>query len=123
MSHNCYFETQPGTRRVRTIISCVSVHYPQTSIICFPQTGCWHFVQQGFTLVMKSITDICPSHILGVSSLTRGCSSLSLFELFRCLDRPPLAYMITPFFYKQSIFDPHPENCLSFSKKSPPKIV
>ena len=29
----------------------------------------------------------------------------------------------TPFFYKQSIFDPCPENCLSFSKKSPPKIV
>ena len=28
----------------------------------------------------------------------------------------------TPFFYKQSIFDPRPENCLSFSKKSPPKI-
>ena len=29
----------------------------------------------------------------------------------------------TPFFNKQSIFDPRPENCLSFSKKSPPKIV
>ena len=27
------------------------------------------------------------------------------------------------FFYKQSIFDPRPENCLSFSKKSAPKIV
>ena len=27
------------------------------------------------------------------------------------------------FFYKQSIFDPRPENCLSFSKKLPPKIV
>ena len=27
------------------------------------------------------------------------------------------------FFYKQSIFDPHPENCLSFSKKSTQKIV
>ena len=27
------------------------------------------------------------------------------------------------FFYKQSIFDPHPQNCLSFSKKSPQKIV
>ena len=27
------------------------------------------------------------------------------------------------FFYKQSIFDPHPENCLSFSKKPPQKIV
>ena len=27
------------------------------------------------------------------------------------------------FFYKQSIFDPRPENCLIFSKKSPPKIV
>ena len=30
----------------------------------------------------------------------------------------------TPFlFYKQSIFDHHPKNCLSFSKKLPPKIV
>ena len=28
-----------------------------------------------------------------------------------------------PFCYKQSIFDPRPENCLSFSKKLPPKIV
>ena len=27
------------------------------------------------------------------------------------------------FFYKQSIFDPRPKNCLSFSKKSPQKIV
>ena len=27
------------------------------------------------------------------------------------------------FFYKQSIFDPRPKNCWSFSKKSPPKIV
>ena len=26
-------------------------------------------------------------------------------------------------FYKQSIFDPRPENCLKFSKKSPPKFV
>ena len=30
---------------------------------------------------------------------------------------------ITSFFYKQSIFDHRPENCLSFSKKSPQKIV
>ena len=29
----------------------------------------------------------------------------------------------TSFFYKQSIFDPRPENCLSFSKKSAQKIV
>ena len=27
------------------------------------------------------------------------------------------------FFYKQSIFDPRPEKCLSFSKKLPQKIV
>ena len=26
-------------------------------------------------------------------------------------------------FYKQSIFDPRPENCLSFSKKPPQKII
>ena len=28
----------------------------------------------------------------------------------------------TPFFYKQSIFDPRPENCLNFFKKSPKKL-
>ena len=28
----------------------------------------------------------------------------------------------TPFFYKQSIFDSHPKNCLSFSKKSPQNL-
>ena len=27
------------------------------------------------------------------------------------------------FFYKQFFFYPHPENCLSFSKQSPQKIV
>ena len=31
--------------------------------------------------------------------------------------------LYTFFFYKQFIFDPRPENCLSFSKKSPQKIV
>ena len=31
--------------------------------------------------------------------------------------------MSLPFFYKQSIFDPRPENCLSFSKELPQKIV
>ena len=32
--------------------------------------------------------------------------------------------LIMPFiFYKQSIFDPCPENCFGFSKKSPQKIV
>ena len=29
----------------------------------------------------------------------------------------PFRLDITPFFYEQSIFDPRPENCLSFSKK------
>ena len=29
----------------------------------------------------------------------------------------------TPFFNKQSTFDPRPKNCLSFSKKLPQKIV
>ena len=27
------------------------------------------------------------------------------------------------YIYKQSIFDPRPENCLSFSEELPPKIV
>ena len=29
----------------------------------------------------------------------------------------------TPFFYNQSIFDPHLEKFLSFSKKSPQKLL
>ena len=32
-------------------------------------------------------------------------------------------YKYTLFLYKQSIFDPRPENCLNFSKKLPQKIV
>ena len=32
-------------------------------------------------------------------------------------------YKYTLFLYKQSFFDPLSENCLSFSKKSPQKIV
>ena len=29
----------------------------------------------------------------------------------------------TPFFYKQSLFDPRPENCSIFSKELPQKII
>ena len=32
------------------------------------------------------------------------------------------SFSITPCFYKQSIFDPRPKNCLSFSKKPPQKL-
>ena len=34
-----------------------------------------------------------------------------------------MAQQLHLFFYKQSIFEPRPENCSRFSKKSPPKIV
>ena len=44
------------------------------------------------------------------------------FAIFMTTERPKNREYI-PFFYKQSIFDPRPENCLSFSKKSPQKIV
>ena len=36
---------------------------------------------------------------------------------------PVFSIDITPFFHKQSIFGPRPENCLSFPKISPQKIV
>ena len=43
----------------------------------------------------------------------------NIFNLLQALlQRPKTA----PFFYKQSIFDPCPENCLSFSKNSPQKL-
>ena len=52
-------------------------------------------------------------------SSTYGSIPSSILK--QCVD----AYLpyVHPFFYKQSIFDPRPENCLNFSKKSPPKIV
>ena len=49
-------------------------------------------------------------------------SPIHILMLFSFLSTPKIC-LSTPFFYKQSIFDPHSENCLSFSKKSPPKIV
>ena len=49
------------------------------------------------------------------------------FFAFELLTRWVHFYFLTfdlhLFFNKQSIFHPHSENCLSFSKKSPPKIV
>ena len=42
---------------------------------------------------------------------------------YRPYKKPNDNLIYTFFFYKQSIFDPRPENCLSFSKKSPQKIV
>ena len=51
-------------------------------------------------------------HIINKDGLKPQTSKVKLFVQFT-----------TPFFYKQSIFDPHSENCLGFSKKSPQKIV
>ena len=34
-----------------------------------------------------------------------------------------ISYYVTPFFTNNPFFDPRPKNCLSFSKKSPRKIV
>ena len=53
-------------------------------------------------------------------------SSTFIFALgVNLLELQDIAHMhwFTPFFYKQSIFDPCSEKCLNFSKKSPPKIV
>ena len=50
---------------------------------------------------------------ISLKSLLHGLSFLNLLEILT----------VHLFFYKQSIFDPRPENCLSFSKKSPQKIV
>ena len=49
---------------------------------------------------------------ISLKSLQHGLSFLNLLEIFT----------VHLFFYKQSIFDPRPENCLSFSKKSPQKL-
>ena len=47
---------------------------------------------------------------------------------FSMVDSYEMAFMkgiaiLQLFYYKQSIFDPRSESCLSFSKKSPQKIV
>ena len=39
------------------------------------------------------------------------------------LEHKMVSFNVTPFLYKQSIFDPCPKHRLSFSKKSPPIIV
>ena len=52
------------------------------------------------------------SHL--ITTITQNKKSLTPYDDKRYLHL---------FFYKQSIFDPRPENCLSFSKKSPQKIV
>ena len=50
-------------------------------------------------------------------------SSYTTLKVFQALgDLGKLSQKNTPFFYKQSIFDPRPECCLSFSKKSPQKL-
>ena len=46
-----------------------------------------------------------------------GAVQLELIELM------DIFYTKYTFFYKQSVFDPRPENFLSLSKKSPQKIV
>ena len=45
-------------------------------------------------------------------------------DIVRRFIEPSVSLFVHLFFlYKQSIFDPRPNNCLSFSKKSPQKIV
>ena len=54
--------------------------------------------------------------LLAVKNMSVTFNKLFIFAFF--------AFCVyTLFFYKQSIFDSLPENCLSFSKKSPLKTV
>ena len=48
---------------------------------------------------------------------------LTIYNLLVALACAGSTRVTTPFFYKQSIVDPHPKNRLSFSKKWPLKIV
>ena len=57
----------------------------------------------------------------GYYSFSQGIDVTEYF-IYHRLNRKQYFRAITPFF-KQSIFDPRPENCSSFSKKLPPKIV
>ena len=61
--------------------------------------------------------------VLVSSKLRNWLSLIKVFNWFAA-DLQIRLQNITPFvFYKQSIFDPGPKNCLSFSKKSSPKIA
>ena len=47
----------------------------------------------------------------------------TVIQIEKALIKDRLHFSKVHFFYKQSIFDSRPENCLSFSKNSPQKIV
>ena len=51
------------------------------------------------------------------------CSSISITKRAIFLSSLYVPFRIHLFFYKQSIFYPRPKNYLSFSKKSPSKII
>ena len=70
------------------------------------------------------------TQISNLNELNTGNIFLTITTTRKILDaflikslNPSINEKLHLFFYKQSIFDPRPENCLSFSKKLPPKIV
>ena len=65
-------------------------------------------------LVITNCSDISEA-----VSLRRSSRNLHV----QLTDDDLILFLFYTFFYKQSISDPRPENCLSFSKKSHQKIV
>ena len=74
-------------------------HWSTTRSACFMDVDCGDLKKQD----------------TGLISERAFCVPRDLLQLYR-----PYTFF---FFQKQSTFDPRPENCLSFYKKSPPKIV
>ena len=54
-------------------------------------------------------------------ALTHSVTSLNGTDMETVSGNSKIKQVQFPFFYKQSIFDPRPGNCLSFSKKMAPK--
>ena len=61
-------------------------------------------------IFIKGINEQVKNTLSYIGLSLRGNFFATLAKIFR---------WITPFFKKQSIFDPRPENCLIFSKKLP----
>ena len=94
----------------------------------FPENFCLSANPKHFSNTeesLKYLDEVIISYVVKErpeSKLLNDQKALMLMDVFTGQMIPQVIHHYT-FFYKQSIFDPRPENCLSFSKKPPQKIV
>ena len=53
---------------------------------------------------------------ISILAIKSKCTELNSTFTFKKVDKDQIFTAITPFFHKQSIFDPRPENCLSLNR-------